>query len=224
MNVNVTDVAWSLPQTYVVDNGLNMAMGSNTSKLFGPSHGVDGITAGMGSNDTMGMPVTSGAFGDSYDASNTGLVSPSAVESEQHSSHYPSFIKRIYMGSSQNRKLYAAGDATQAMPVDDTSVVAAAGSNGVIVAWHARSALLGGDNSPSNNAGGGRGWGLGGGGRTGGNDNATSTSQVSSAASIGQPEAVFLGHARAVNRLAWHPTGRRPYLLLSASQVCDMAN
>ena len=41
----------------------------------------------------------------------------------------------------------------------------------------------------------------------------------STGASIGhQPEAVLVEHSRAVNRLAWHPTGRRPGLLLTASQ------
>lgn len=195
----MTDVAWSLPQSYYILENVNS---SSLRSLDGTG------VSGEGGNDF-----------ESFDLHHSGLLTPGAFESEQQYNvqHYPPFIKRTYMGSGQNRKIYNSEDTTTTIPVDDTSVVAAAGSNGVIVAWRARSALLGGDNAPSSNAG-GRGWGLGGGGRSGNNDNTTGTSQVSSAASIGQPEAVFLGHARAINRLAWHPTGRRPYLLLSASQ------
>jgi len=199
VNVNVTDVAWSLPQSYYLLENINS---SSLRSLDGTG------VSGEGGNDF-----------ESFDLHHSGLLTPGAFESEQQYNvqHYPPFIKRTYMGSGQNCKIYNSEDTTTTIPVDDTSVVAAAGSNGVIVAWRARSALLGGDNAPSSNAG-GRGWGLGGGGRSGNNDNTTGTSQVSSAASIGQPEAVFLGHARAINRLSWHPTGRRPYLLLSASQ------
>eukprot|EP00571_Detonula_confervacea_P001238 CAMPEP_0172319194 /NCGR_PEP_ID=MMETSP1058-20130122/37079_1 /TAXON_ID=83371 /ORGANISM="Detonula confervacea, Strain CCMP 353" /LENGTH=990 /DNA_ID=CAMNT_0013034193 /DNA_START=210 /DNA_END=3181 /DNA_ORIENTATION=- len=188
ININVTDVAWSLPQSYVVDNGVGSL--ENNGNTW--PRGGDGIAAAGGhrSSDNVAL-----GLGDSYEEF---LSPPDAHDSEQHSSndqHYPKFIKRI----------------RSATPLDDTSVVTAAGSNGVIVAWNA-SSLLSSPPSSSNS---------GGGGPTGlfhARKNVGRTQQVSSAASIGQPEAAFLAHSRAVNRLAWHPTGRRPYLLLTASQ------
>ncbi len=65
---------------------------------------------------------------------------------------------------------------TKSIITSDGSLIAAAGSNGLIVVWNADS-LLAGSNAP---------------------------------------EVVLSQHARAVNRLDWHPT--RPGLLLSASQ------
>jgi WD40 repeat protein len=61
-----------------------------------------------------------------------------------------------------------------------TSLIAAAGSNGVIVVWSAETLLEG------------------------------------ESGQFPAPDAILSQHARAVNRLAWHP--RRPGLLLSASQ------
>lgn len=168
MNVTVTDVAWSLPQSYLVDYGYN-------------SSGVaDGVSPGGDSSTT-----------DSVD---------DAADSEQHPGHYPSFIKRARVGTTKSQ-FYT----SDAQNIDESSIVAAAGSNGVVVAWH-QSALLGdATNSPSNNV-------------QSGIFHGRRERSVSTSSSIGQPEAVFLAHSRAVNRLAWHPTGNRPYLLLSASQ------
>jgi WD40 repeat protein len=107
------------------------------------------------------------------------------TELEEEEGHYPSFVKRVRIKNTQR--------------VDDSSIVAAGGSNGVVVAWNAHSALLG--DTASNQSG----------------LFHKSRVEPSVTASIGQPEAVFLAHSRAVNRLAWHP-GHRPYLLLTASQ------
>lgn len=180
VNVTVTDVAWSLPQSYVVDYGI-------------ASQGDNLFTDGVGSSGSDGNLV------EAHDSTN-------AIDVEHHPWHYPPFIKRVH-----------AGNTSATARIDDTSVVAAAGSNGVVVAWHAHSALLG-DHSSSSNSSSQSGLFHARRGRAGENNTATNASSVSSAASIGQPEAVFLGHSRAVNRLAWHPTGHRPYLLLSASQ------
>eukprot|EP00566_Odontella_aurita_P004060 CAMPEP_0113564672 /NCGR_PEP_ID=MMETSP0015_2-20120614/21750_1 /TAXON_ID=2838 /ORGANISM="Odontella" /LENGTH=1222 /DNA_ID=CAMNT_0000466781 /DNA_START=16 /DNA_END=3680 /DNA_ORIENTATION=- /assembly_acc=CAM_ASM_000160 len=92
----------------------------------------------------------------------------------------------------------------------DDSLVAAAGSNGVVVVWNAQSALLGAEAPAVTHST--RHHFLGGGGK------ATDASSASSSAVIGQPEAVLADHSRAVNRLAWHPTGRHPGLLLTGSQ------
>ncbi|KAL3795740.1 hypothetical protein HJC23_008227 [Cyclotella cryptica] len=179
VNVTVTDVAWSLPQHFLVDFG------------FG---------AGIGERPSPGGGDTSSSTADSIDD----LIN----DSEQHPGHYPSFIKRVKMTAGKGRQFLA-----QLPPIDDSSIVAAGGSNGVVVAWHAHSALLGDTaNSPTNSAG-----------TQSGlfhtrRARAGVEPSVSSTASIGQPEAVFLAHSRAVNRLAWHPTGNRPYLLLTASQ------
>ena len=89
--------------------------------------------------------------------------------------------------------------------LSDDSIVAAAGSNGVVVAWHARTALL--DDVGSGGAGTGMKayW-------------SHRNEEVDAAvALVGQPEAVLAEHTRAVNRLAWH--ARQHDLLLSASQV-----
>ncbi|KAL9185264.1 hypothetical protein ACHAXT_003041 [Thalassiosira profunda] len=174
ITINVTDVAWSLSQPYVVDLGI----GSASSKSSPASQ--------RGKKDGSGL-------GDSYEE----LIA-SEIDASEHSQdrHYPTFIRRTYVGGGEQR-------------LEDTSVVAAAGSNGVVVAWSAR-ALLGDFTAPSpGNVDGGPG---------GLFHPRKNRPQVPPPASIGQPEAAFVAHSRAVNRLAWHPTGSRPYLLLTASQ------
>ncbi len=188
VNVNVTDVAWSLPQSFVLDNGSN-AGSSGTS------------TGGKGVTDSAGIGDSSPTFSSSMDV----------LDLEPNSSHHPPFISRVHKTKEELAATYLSplgNDSTT--PIDDSSVVSAAGSNGVIVAWHACSALLGPTRTPDAIVTPGR-------HRWGGSNN-SNNAQVASAATIGQPEAVFLAHSRAINRLAWHPTGRRPYLLLSGSQ------
>ena len=171
ININVTDVAWSLPQRYLADEEfLPPAYNGNTWPKRREGVAVSGYEE---------------------------LVSPSDViytDQEQHEQHYhyPPFIQRHVIRDevpSPATKIY-----------DDASVIAAAGSNGVIVAWNA-SALLSSSALTSEVGGVG----------------SVRSQQAASMASLEQPEATFLAHTRAVNRLAWHPTGRRPYLLLSAS-------
>jgi len=180
VNVNVTDVAWSLPQSFVLDNGV----------------GGSGTSSGKGVSDSGGLGDYSPTFSSSMDA----------LDFEQNSSHHPPFINRVH-AKTKEKPVSPLGNEWPT-PIDDSSVVAAAGSNGVIVAWHARSALL----APKHEA-----MTPGRHDRWGGSNNANNA-QVTSAATIGQPEAMFLAHSRAINRLSWHPTGRRPYLLLSGSQ------
>jgi len=132
--------------------------------------------------------------------SNTTESIDDAIDSEQHPGHYPSYIKRVSIASNGKEQFYTANISE----IGD-SIVAAAGSNGVVVAWH-HSALIGeATNALPNNVPSGL--------FHGRRERSASTSTT-----IGQPEAVFLAHSRAVNRLAWHPTGNRPYLLLTASQ------
>ena len=192
VNVNVTDVAWSLPQSFVLDNG---SVGSGTS-------------SGKGVTDSVGgLGECSPTFAYS---------SMDALDSADQSSHHPPFINRVHAKTKEYQTssyVSPLGNESSPTPIDDSSVVAAAGSNGVIVAWHARSLLGGGLTSPTRDA-----MTPGRHDRWGGSNNANNAAQVTSAATIGQPEAIFLAHSRAINRLAWHPTGRRPYLLLSGSQ------
>ncbi len=180
VNVNVTDVAWSLPQTFVLDNGV----------------GGSGTSSGKGVSDNS----------DSLD----GLFSPSmdALDFEQNTTHHPPFINRVHAKLASNPTSPVGNE--PAPTIDDSSVLAAAGSNGVIVAWHARSALLAPKQHETMTPGRHDRWGAG--------SNNANNPQVTSAATIGQPEAMFLAHSRAINRITWHPTGRRPYLLLSGSQ------
>eukprot|EP00985_Skeletonema_marinoi_P011433 scaffold5442_cov73-Skeletonema_marinoi.AAC.1 len=63
-----------------------------------------------------------------------------ALDFEQNSSHHPPFINRVHAKTKENPVSPLGNESPT--PIDDSSVVAAAGSNGVIVAWHARSALL----------------------------------------------------------------------------------
>ncbi|KAL7552029.1 hypothetical protein ACHAWF_015240 [Thalassiosira exigua] len=188
ININVTDVSWSLPQTYVVDNG-------------GGGDGNGNVAAGThGGSENAGL-------GDSYEV----LLSSTDVHDSEHycshDQHYPSSIKRTFVRGSEHSSF------PPALPhFDDTSVVAAAGSNGVVVAWNARDLVGDLSSSVEKNSAGGPG------GLFHARKSNVRVSQVSPAASMGQPEAAFLAHSRAVNRLSWHPTGRRPYLLLTASQ------
>lgn len=80
------------------------------------------------------------------------------------------------------------------------SLIAASASNGSVVIWQANRLFPLGDEGSSlqNNS-----WNL---------------KKNSSGRVVGQPEAIFAEHSRAVNRLAWHPT--KYGLLLTASQVC----
>jgi len=181
MNVNITDVAWSLNQSYVLDNGL----------LNSKARDLTGVTY----EEIIANEQESQYFSNNNNSNDQ---------------HYPHFIKRRFIGNSGGEE-----QSNHPSLFDDTSVVAAAGSNGVITAWSAHTLLSSPDPSTSNNSSSGT-------GPSGlfytRKHSAGDRSQVSSAASIGQPEATFLAHSRAVNRLAWHSTGRRPYLLLSASQ------
>ena len=71
VNVNVTDVAWSLPQSFVLDNG---SVGSGTSG------------AGKGVTDCSGLEDCSPTFS-----------SMDALDSEQNSYHHPPFISRVHV-------------------------------------------------------------------------------------------------------------------------------
>lgn len=177
VNVNIMDVAWSMPQSYVVDD-----------EAESPTNNADTWSSTLGADLTASVPPH-----DSY----LGLISQPDTE-HQHPSyqpdyHYPSFIRRRFMSVEDHSDVSSHG-------VGDASVVAVAGSNGVIVAWNA-SSLLSAQSSNSNSR-----------------NSMASPHQRATSATFGQHEASFLAHSRAVNRLAWHPTGRRPYLLLTASQ------
>ena len=176
VNINIMDVAWSMPQLYVVDD-----------EVESPTNNADTWPRAVGDNVTASVPPH-----DSY----LGLISQPDTEhpSYQPEHHYPSFIRRRFMSVEDHSEV-------SSHIVDDSSVIAVAGSNGVIVAWNA-SSLLSAQSSNSNSR----------------NSMASPHHITSSAATFGQHEASFHAHSRAVNRLAWHPTGRRPYLLLTASQ------
>ena len=174
--VNVLDVAWSLPQSFVLDNN-----GNSTSRRDS--------TGGLGDYNPN--------FSSSIDALDV--------------SSHPTFINRVQAQTKEQNTFNSMSPPRIDSPtsIDDSSVVAAAGSNGVIVAWRACSALLSPQletMTPGRHD------------RWGGSPNANTNPPVASAATFGQPEAMFLAHSRAINRLSWHPTGRRPYLLLSGSQ------
>jgi len=178
VNINIMDVAWSMPQLYVVDD-----------EVESPTNNADTWPRAVGDNVRASVPPH-----DSY----LGLISQPDTD-HQHPSyqpehHYPSFIRRRFMSVEDHSEV-------SSHIVDDSSVIAVAGSNGVIVAWNA-SFLLSAQSSNSNSR----------------NSMASPHHITSSAATFGQHEASFHAHSRAVNRLAWHPTGRRPYLLLTASQ------
>lgn len=159
LNINVMDVAWSLPQPYGTDDGVG------SPESAGPR---EEATKAPG-----GATHRSDSLNHSFNQSVDDLFAPSTTcdaESFHQNQHYPPFIKRSFSA------------VTSAL--DDTSVVAAAGSNGVVVAWNARD-LVGDCSTPppsSGNSGGGRGPG-------------------SRLFHVGQPEASFLAHSRATNRL-----------------------
>lgn len=194
ININVTDVAWSLPQSYIVDNGMG-SFDSNGNLRQEGGDGYASSASGHRGSDNLG---------DSYEEL---LASDEPDQHALHDHHYPPFIKRKFVDGRELNQSFSS------MPAfGHTSVVAAAGSNGVVVAWNAQALVGDLTTSSSNNSGGGPG------GLFHDRKRNVGASQVSPSASIGQPEAAFLAHSRAVNRLAWHPTGHRPYLLLTASQ------
>lgn len=180
ININVTDVAWSLPQRYVVDDEFNPPVNNGNTW---PKRG-DG-TAVLGYEEFLSPP-------------DMHISEPQSVASNEQHYHYPPFIPRRFDGDESNK--------SNAHFYDDTSIITAAGSNGVIVAWTAETFLS--SSSFTSSASGVE--------TTTGRSHQTSQ-QASSMTAIDQPEAAFLAHSRAINRLAWHPTGRRPYLMLSAS-------
>lgn len=172
ININVTDVAWSLPQTYLVDDEVLPL--ANAGNTW-PKRG-DGIAV-SGYEELVSPP-------------DVHYTDPLPGSANEQNYHYPPFIQR-----------HVIRDATTQL-YDDSSVITAAGSNGVIVAWNANTLLSSSAlTSSSSGVGSARG----------------RSQQTSSITPLEQPEAAFLAHSRAVNRLAWHPTGRRPYLMLSAS-------
>uniref|UniRef100_A0A6V2AHI3 GATOR complex protein WDR24 n=1 Tax=Ditylum brightwellii TaxID=49249 RepID=A0A6V2AHI3_9STRA len=78
--------------------------------------------------------------------------------------------------------------------------------------------FLGGTNLPTVPSNSGNSTTVGGGGRRVSTTTTASTATTTNNHAIGQPEAVLFHHSRAVNRLAWHCTGRCPGFLLTASQ------
>lgn len=198
MNVTVTDVAWSLPQSYVTAESGYHRGGRNAAGAAG-----GGVSPG---GDTGGSSV------EMEDAAMNGSeqqLQQQQQQLQQHPGHYPSFIKRVRANTAARGQTY---DASWRHRADESSIVAAAGSNGVVVAWR-HSSLLENNTmssaSPPNRVPSSTG--LFHGGRT-------RERAASSSSAIGPPEAAFSAHSRAVNRLSWHPTGNRPYLLLTASQ------
>jgi hypothetical protein len=114
-----------------------------------------------------------------------------------------------------NRSMYS----SEAERLED-SLIAVAGSNGVVVVWRAGSLLthhaLTSSSSGSHIGGGG-------GSNSGSHTlntpfhrSSTTTLHSRSSSLTAQPEAILVEHTRAVNRLVWHR--RRPGLLITASQ------
>lgn len=206
-NVTITHVAWS-HTTYhhhhhhhrdwpSIGNAINS--GNNTSGIIGSGDGSGGIESSGHNNTNMSNNNNIHGVGSSNAISGVAGSLNTIASIQSTSSHHSP--QPLQLGIDDNDAL---GGGNTGQSLGEDSIVAAAGSNGVVVAWHARTALLE-DNETNNN-------------------NSTSFSSWqqnkkydAAAAVIGQPEAVLAEHTRAVNRLAWH--GRKPDLLLTASQV-----
>jgi hypothetical protein len=157
INVILTDVAWSRPIH------ANATAGTGT----GTSSEKDRAKSGNGSTHSNASS------------------SNSSSSKKQHGKNHPP--KHTSTGGKQGGQQHKVDNATATKGTEQdsdigtgTSLIAAAGSNGVIVVWTAETLL----------------------------ENETGQFPA--------PDAILSQHARAVNRLAWHP--RRPGLLLSASQ------
>jgi len=214
--INITDIAWS----YQYDDD------------------DDNILRGGKSNDMMESPLSNNSIhGGANETSGVGLgtdnIKKDTLEPNLHHAKARDPFESII---SIPGDLKMAGD----------SLIAAAGSNGVVVIWRACDLIGQGFhnnqhhyNNPNNGAGVGGGLfgGVGsGGGTTSTNRNENPhfmflqdymnhqagdrvnrrTDSAAASAHIGQPEAVLVEHTRAVNRIAWHP--RRPGIFLTASQ------
>jgi len=192
-NVTINDVAWSSPQNYFSS--------SEAAAVAAAAMGGTTPTASLGDIDNIagGGTAMSGA-GAAAEGGSVGATA-ATVDTATVSSADP-FDNRSYASLRSRQELH--------QPMSD-SLVAAAGSNGVVVVWRAEEALLGTtsgrERSFQQQA------------RAHGRQRHGTAAAPSpaSAATIGQPEAVLMEHSRAVNRLAWHPTGRRPGMLLTAS-------
>jgi WD40 repeat protein len=102
---------------------------------------------------------------------------------------------------------------------EDESLVAAAGSNGVVVVWRAKRLLFSdygktNTNTNTKNKSGNR-FNIAGVGQ-GKSSSSSSAAHLAKQQRTQQPEGILSEHTRAVNGLAWHPT--RSGLLLTASQ------
>ena len=205
-NVTITDVAWSHTKYYsrisnlknidIIDDK-NGNIRSGASGEGGSFKNIDNSHDGSGGDCSAQIK-----------SKNTNEKTlPIHSSSSQHFQQY-----------SQKQQLFTNKDAEFNRNIrhqlTNDSIVAAAGSNGVVVAWHAETALLGdptlltASNEFNQSVG-----------TSKGNQHGKNFRQFDDAAvAIGQPEAVLAEHSRAVNRLAWHR--RRPDLLLTASQVC----
>ena len=190
-NVTINDVAWSLPQS---NNGGGQYYGSSAAGGGGADNngGVSGAGSGPGgaAEDTNAAAVADDGANPSTAADTATVSSGDPFDNRSYSSHK-----------------------AQHPPTNEDTLVAAAGSNGVVVVWKAETALLGKGGGGSDNKG------------FGSHQAKThlpfhhrGDASPASAATIGQPEAILAEHTRAVNRVAFHPTGRRPGLLLTASQ------
>jgi hypothetical protein len=105
----------------------------------------------------------------------------SSISSSSSKKHHKNNHTTKHTGKGGQHKTDATAKTTDTdKDTTGTSLIAAAGSNGVIVVWTAETLLEG------------------------------------ESGQFPAPDAILSQHARAVNRLAWHP--RRPGLLLSASQ------
>ena len=186
-NVTINDVAWSLPQNYFSSSeAAAAAMGGTTP------------TASLGDTDNIAGSGTATGAGAAGEGGSVGATAATA-DTATVSSADP-FDNRSYASLRPWQELRR--------PNSD-SLVAAAGSNGVVVVWRAEEALLGESGRERNFQQQAR-----------GHDrqrHGAAAPSPASVATIGQPEAVLMEHSRAVNRLAWHPTGRRPGMLLTAS-------
>jgi len=198
MNVTITDVAWSHAK---INREFSSSTESNTSGGVGNNHNM-----GSSIKNDVGIGNISANIANT-NAANTNKSGVDFDASSLHDMNEPNPNSNHTYGSNSSNPLL--NHFSQQMNMEDDpnnmnsninlfsslaedSVVAAAGSNGVVVAWHARTALLE-DISGSTRSG------------------------QTPPAILGQPEAVLAEHTRAVNRLAWH--SRKHDLLLSASQV-----
>jgi len=199
INVNITDVDWSVEQTSHQYSEISRGIGKGREQQYSDGDSVHFSERLSLSSETPQLDDVSENGENSSALSSSSFhgvgmpVSPDNIISGlKHNLHHNMSKTKIDSGSNNN------------------AVIAAAGSNGTVVVWNASRLCSPNEiedavSQPANSTAEGRNW-------------YKQHNAVSASSMAYQPEAILSEHTRAVNRLVFNPNPRCSGLLLTASQ------